>query len=108
MGLQGEFPFWVSPSPRSIRLTGTECNCNDSGDGVIWDWTPSKAPVIPAKAGIQFADFTRRAEWIPAPRLRGDKLRGNDRGLERPCFSNDTSTMIRFVLLCQRVVAMMS
>jgi hypothetical protein len=38
------------------------------GAGVIWDWTHSEAPVIPAKAGIQFADraFHWGAEWIPA------------------------------------------
>jgi hypothetical protein len=30
--------------------------------------------VMPAQAGIQGA----ANDWIPAPRLRGDKLRGND------------------------------
>ena len=29
----------------------------------------------PAKAGVQ---NTREYLWIPTPRLRGDKLRGND------------------------------
>ena len=30
--------------------------------------------VTPAQAGVHVT----RANWIPAPRLRGDKLRGND------------------------------
>ena len=30
--------------------------------------------------------------WIPAPRLRGDELRGNDKSFERDPISNDTST----------------
>jgi hypothetical protein len=60
------------------------------GVGVIWDWSPSEAPVIPAKAGIQSVDYAfQKACGVDS------RFRGNDCGLLLPCLANDTSTRRR-------------
>ena len=50
--------------------------------GIIWDWTSSAAPVIPAKAGIQSvgSTFQKVCEWIPA--FAGMTAAFNDRVLQ--------------------------
>jgi hypothetical protein len=39
------------------------------------------------ESGSQALGIAPVAHWIPAPRLRGDKLRGNDGGLEMAPYS---------------------
>jgi len=58
-----------------------------TGADVIWDWTPSAAPVIPAKAGIQSVGCAFHEAWGVDSRFRG-----NDCGLERARLANDTNT----------------
>src|SRR5208337_97972 len=58
--------------------------------GVICNGIPYEAPVIPAKAGIQSEDSA-----FPKACGVDSRFRGNDRGLERPCLPNDTTTPAR-------------
>jgi hypothetical protein len=64
----------------------------ESRSGIIWGVIPFNALVIPAKAGVQSADGA-------FPKVCGvdSRLRGNDRGLGRPCRANDATTRSREV-----------
>jgi hypothetical protein len=53
---------------------------------VIWNGDPLEPRSFPRKweSSATIAHFQRFAEWI--------RLRGDDRGFERPCLANDTNT----------------
>src|SRR5205823_6697852 len=55
--------------------------------GVIWHPIHFETPVIPAKAGIHFSSFWKRAEG-----KLDSRFRGNDCAFERPGLANDTSS----------------
>jgi hypothetical protein len=62
-------------------------NTQAVGAGVIWNGIPYEPPVIPAKAGIHWAN-----PWKCADYGLDSRFRGNDDGLERPFLANGTTT----------------
>jgi hypothetical protein len=77
---------WRNPPWRDHRRLTKEQR-RGVGGGVISDVMPFETPVIPAKAGIQSVGSA-----FPKVSLADSRFRGNDRGLQRPCLANDTST----------------